>query len=227
MPPDRRPSLFRRDRVVVALESHHFISLTLMNAWMERVARPHANGVMLDYGCGGQPYRDYFKDTITRYIGADVAAAQGVKLDLLVDPGKPLRLPDQSIDTILSSQVLEHVGDFGFYLDECARLLRSGGALIMTVPMQWRHHEVPYDYWRFTRFGIISQLERRGFRVEDASPCGGVFALLGQIFLSHMAEAGRIRPRLFRVVNRLALWLDAKYADYEDTLNWMVLARKQ
>lgn len=219
--------LVRRDRMEVAPENHHYISLTFLNAWMENVARPHAHGVFLDYGCGGQPYRDFFAGSVARYIGADVVASQGVKLDLKIDPDKPLRLPDGSVDTILSTQVLEHVPDFGFYLGECWRLLRPGGALILTVPMQWRHHETPFDYWRFTRYGIVAALEQRGFRVEDASPCGGVFALIGQILLSHLAETGKIKPLLFRLVNRTALWLDGKYADFEDTLNWMCLARKR
>lgn len=194
---------------------------------MLRVGRSNVNGVTLDYGCGGQPYRDFLADRFTRYVGADVTAAQGIKLDLLIDPGKQLDLPDQSIDTILSTQVLEHVRDFGFYLDECARLLGFGGTLIMSVPMQWRHHEAPYDYWRFTKFGIVSELEGRGFRVDDISPCGGVYALIGQILLSHMAETGPIRRRLFRTVNRLALWMDARHPDLEDTLNWMILARRE
>lgn len=220
-------NLLRRDRLEVDLESHHFISLTLMNTWMDRVARAYANGVMLDYGCGGQPYRDYFKHKISQYIGADVTAAHGIALDLLIEPDKPLNLSDESVNTILSTQVLEHVRNYGLYLDECARLLCPGGILIITVPMQWRHHEVPHDYWRFTRFGIVAELERRGFRMNDVSPCGGVFALLGQILLSHMAETGRNKPHFFRIVNRVALWLDAKYADFEDTLNWMLVAQKE
>lgn len=54
-----------------------------------------------------------------------------------------------------------------------------------------------------------------------------MFALIGQILLSHLAETGKIKPLYFRLVNHIALWLDGKYADFEDTLNPMCLARKR
>ena len=102
---------------------------------------------MLDFGCGAQPYRELFSPRISRYIGADVAAAKDTTLDVEIAPGEAVPLEDASVDTILATQTLEHVFDFQFYLRECERLLRPGGVLIMTAPMQWRLHEAPYDYW--------------------------------------------------------------------------------
>ena len=84
--------------------------------WLRDVAAPATEGVLLDFGCGGQPYRDLFTPRINRYVGADVAAAAGVSLDVTFGPGEPLSLSDASIDTILSTQVLEHVADPDFYL---------------------------------------------------------------------------------------------------------------
>ena len=52
--------------------------------------------------------------------------------------------------------------------------------LILTVPMQWRLHEIPYDYWRFTRYGVSELVTRNGLNLISIKPCGGVFALLGQ-----------------------------------------------
>src|SRR5206468_4121171 len=128
------------------------------------------------------------------------------------------------IDTLLSTQTLEHVEDVHFYLNECRRLVRPDGALILTAPMQWRHHEVPYDYLRFTRYGVRHLLETHGFQVKSIVPCGGVYALLGQIFLSHRHELGRGSRRVNKWVNTLAMWLDRKFPDTEDTLNWMCIA---
>src|SRR5262245_34317396 len=113
---------------------------------MRTIALPAASGVLLDFGCGGQPYRTLFEPYVTRYLGADIAPAAGVELDITFAPGESLPLADGSIDTILSTQVLEHAGDPESYLRECRRLLSPAGRLIITVPMQWRHHEVPYDY---------------------------------------------------------------------------------
>lgn len=221
-----RENVERISGLQVDLTSHHYIVLSQLHAWMARAGVPVARGVLLDYGCGGQPYRCLFTPRIERYIGADVAAAKGISLDIQFEPGQSLPLPDESVDTILSTQTLEHVYDFDAYLRECARLLRQTGNLIISVPMQWRQHESPFDYWRFTSHGLTAKLEEHGFVVATIEPCGGVYALLGQIFLSHQAETGRLRPRLTRWINRLSLWLDRRIPDTEDTLLWMCVARK-
>ena len=194
--------------------------------WMRTVALPAASGVFLDFGCGGQPYRTLFEPRVTGYLGADIAPAAGVELDITFAPGESLPLADGSIDTILSTQVLEHTEDPESYLRECRRLLNPTGCLIITVPMQWRHHEVPHDYLRFTRFGITHLLGRNQFRVEVIQPCGGMFALVGQILVNSLAERGVLRNRLLiQLINRISLALDRRFPDYEDTLNWHCIAR--
>jgi len=219
--------LARVQAMDVADDNHHYIVLSQLYAWMHAHALPAAHGVLLDCGCGGQPYRQFFAPRITRYIGADVAAAQGVALDIEFTPECSLPLTDGSVDTVLSTQVLEHVPNADFYISECARLLKTDGVLILTAPMQWRHHEVPFDYLRFTRYGLTALLQRHGFAIDKFAQTGGVYSLLGQIFLNHLAERGVQRKRLFRLINRAALWLDRKYPDSEDTLNWMGIAVKK
>jgi len=215
----------RISSITLSPSSHHFIVLSLLHRWLAEIAVSHARGVLLDFGCGGQPYRQLFLPHISTYVGADVSQASGVTLDIRLVPGGPVPLPDRSVDTILSTQVLEHVFDFTSYLAECHRLLRRGGKLIITVPQQWRLHEVPFDYWRFTRYGLSEVLSRGGFLVETMTPCGGVFALIGQILASHLSEGRRPSKELLTTLNRLALWLDARAPDYQDTLLWMCVAR--
>jgi SAM-dependent methyltransferase len=181
----RLDGVVRTDDIHVELDNHHYIVLSQLYGWMQKEALPVAQGVLLDYGCGGQTYRKLFEPKVKRYIGAD-------------DPD--------------------------FYLQECYRVLRSGGILILTAPMQWRHHEVPYDFFRFTKYGLIEVLKRSGLEITSIASTGGVYSLLGQIFRNHLAERGIQRKHLFRCINRLALWLDRKVPDPEDTLNWMCIA---
>lgn len=206
--------------------SHHYIVLSQLHKWLVDIASPFAAGRLLDYGCGGQPYRQLFEPRLTAYVGADVVPAAGITLDVQIRPDEPLALASESFDTVLSTQTIEHVFDFQSYLADCHRLLRPGGALILTAPMQWRHHEVPFDYWRFTRHGLQRSLQTLGFELERIDACGGVYSLLGQIYLSHVMEGRPPRRRLARVINRLALWLDNRFVDQEDTLLWMCVARK-
>lgn len=34
----------------------------------------------------------------------------------------------------------------------------------MLVPLYWEEHEQPYDFFRFTRFGIQNMMEKAGFK---------------------------------------------------------------
>lgn len=206
--------------------SHHYIVLSFLTAWLEHRAVPIARGRMLDYGSGGQPYRALFEPVVEVYVTADVAAYGALVPDVLIEPNRRLPLQSGSFDTILSSQTLEHVPDPVFYLGECARLLAPGGRLILTAPMQWRHHEVPYDYLRFTRYGLARILEDQGFQVEDMASTGGAFALIGQILLNHLNERKIYRRSVIRLINRVSLWLDRRYPDGDDVINWMCIARR-
>jgi SAM-dependent methyltransferase len=218
--------LLRRCTMQLDEADHHYIVLSALHAWLAEAALPAARGTLLDYGSGGQPYRALFETKVSKYVAADVAPTPGRTLDIVLAPDRPVPLPDGSVDTVLSSQTLEHVPDPAFYLGECRRLLRPGGVLILTAPMQWRHHEAPHDYLRFTRFGLERLLAAAGFALISIAPQGGAFALLGQVLLNTLTARGIVRPGLFRLVNRAALWLDRRFPDGEDTLGWMCLARK-
>lgn len=221
------PELERMRGIEVAPDNHHYIVLSLLNRWVASVAAPAAKGVMLDLGCGGQPYKEVFSPYVASYIGADVAAAAGVTLDVVLTPGCPVPLPDATVDTILSTQVLEHVFDFHGYLADCKRLLRPDGRLIISVPMHWRHHEIPYDFWRFTRYGLTNSLEQLGFAVLDLRPCGGIYAMLAQAFLDHRNVRGKQSGVVTKWINRFALRMDARVMDTDDTLAWMCIAEKR
>lgn len=207
--------------------SHHYITLSFLYRWIEEKLPGFVRGTLLDYGCGGQPYRAFLTPHVDKYLGADVAATEGIKLDVVIRPGEPLALADASIDTVLSNQVLEHVPDPVAYLKEAQRVLRPGGGLVLSAPMQWRHHEAPFDYRRFTRYGVEEILERTGFELVSIDPTGGVFALIGQILASYLADVrGIFRPRLYRFLNWVFLGLDRRYPDADETICWLVLARK-
>jgi len=210
----------------VNVSNRHYLTLSELNSWLTDAAVPFAHGSMLDYGCGGKPYEALFRAHIDQYTAADVAVAAGTHLDLLIEPGQALPVADGTFDTVLSTQTLEHVPDPAFYIAEAARVLKPGGRLILTAPMFWRHHEAPYDFTRFTKYGIENLLGQAGFHATRLDACGGIVAGIAQAVLDGMADKGRSYPILNRVVNRTAGWLDRKYRDEELAILWMALAEK-
>ncbi len=62
--------------------------------------------------------------------------------------------PDQFAEIVLSTQVLEHVGDPVAYLREAFRMLKPGGLLMLSTHGLWLYHADPSDYWRLDWAGI-------------------------------------------------------------------------
>lgn len=123
---------------------------------------PHVWGKVLDYGCGGSPYRSLFKCDV--YVRADVGGM--TDLDHAIIPGQPLDAADGSFDCILSTQVLEHVAEPQKYLADCFRLLKEGGTLLLSTHGTFPDHSVPWDFQRWTTNGLRRDIEAAGFKVE-------------------------------------------------------------
>jgi len=117
---------------------------------------------VLDYGCGGKPYRSLLSAKFAEYVGADLS--QSDDTDLVLGGNGDIPVVDESFDCVLSSQVLEHVEDPLRYLREAHRVLRQEGHLIISTHGIWRYHPDPLDYWRWTLDGLEYELHRAGFR---------------------------------------------------------------
>ena len=88
--------------------------------------------------------------------------------------------PDASFDTVLSVQVLEHTPAPWKLVKEMGRVLRKGGALLLTAPFSFRLHEEPHDYFRFSPHGLSVLCEEAGMTVKECIPQGGLWSLVGQ-----------------------------------------------
>ena len=119
---------------------------------------------VLDAGSGRAPYRKLFGHAA--YETADFVAVKG----------KKYRKPDYVCDlatipsrtrgsTMLLTQVLEHLPEPAVVLAELHRVMKPGGTLWLTAPLFYAEHERPYDFYRYTRYGLQHLLEGAG------SPC--------------------------------------------------------
>jgi SAM-dependent methyltransferase len=127
---------------------------------------------LLDYGCADMPYRDFFPQTL-EYVGADLPGNPDATIDLNPDATVPAE--ESSFDAVISTQVLEHVGDPALYLSECFRVLKPGGRLLLSTHGVFVYHPDPVDYWRWTCAGLQKQVEAAGFEVVRFQ---GVFGLV-------------------------------------------------
>ncbi|WP_158818618.1 methyltransferase domain-containing protein [Methylocapsa sp. S129] len=105
--------------------------------------------IVLDIGAAdvNGSYREIFSDSRFHYIGADLAAGDGVSL-VLENPYK-LPIDDASIDVVLSGQMLEHWEFFWLAFAEMARVLKPGGYIFLVAPSAGPIQRCPVDCYRF------------------------------------------------------------------------------
>lgn len=151
-----------RERIQPKPGDPYYLHLSDLLLAIKEVA-PTGTGSILDYGCGGSPYRGLF-DGWT-YHRADLKGTPAVDFELQED--SRVSAPSISYDCVLSSQVLEHVPSPPDYLRECCRLLKPGGTLILSTHGLFEDHNAPADYWRWTAAGLGKLIQSGGLRLTS------------------------------------------------------------
>lgn len=154
------------------------------------------SGRLLDVGCGDRPYAPLIPGA-ARYVGIEhpgavmnvepALRASFARVRELVDAfadAQEIPFADASFDSVLCTEVLEHVADPAAVAREIRRVLRPGGRALLTVPFLAELHQVPYDFRRFTIFGIRRLLEEAGLEVERVRARGN-FPLVAGVVTSH------------------------------------------
>lgn len=207
------------------------ISRRLLRRALQKRAS-YARGTVLDVGCGAKPYRDLFP-CVEKYIGLDLPGTPGVDIE---GTALDLPLPDASVDTVLSTQVLEHVPEPARLFQEAARVLRPQGVLVLTTPQTWGLHLEPHDYYRFTKYGLRHLAESSGLEVIEAGPICGAWATWAQrladtVIYTYCAGRGKWLTTplscCLAPVLMAGYGLDVIFGKRGDTLDNILVARKR
>ncbi|MDH3216060.1 MAG: class I SAM-dependent methyltransferase [Candidatus Krumholzibacteria bacterium] len=170
----------------------------------ESALREHATGLLLDLGCGKVPlfgvYRQYVSDNIC--VDWENSVHHNEWLDLEHDLNVGIPFADDHFDTILSTDVLEHVHNPHSLWREMARVLKPSGKVIVGVPFLYAIHEEPHDYFRYTEYALRHLCETSGLRVIALEPYGG----LADTILTMIARAAATKP-LAGLAARAVMWI--------------------
>jgi 2-polyprenyl-3-methyl-5-hydroxy-6-metoxy-1,4-benzoquinol methylase len=153
---------------------------------------------VLDVGCAEGHFTAALAQAGREAVGIDVAReplrrarARWPELDLRLAPSEGTwPLADVSFDAVWAGEVIEHVADTAGWLSEVRRVLRSGGALVLSTPAHDRlarlalglsarafaaHFEPRADHLRFYTRGALGELlEEFGFEDVEIRGVGGV-----------------------------------------------------
>jgi SAM-dependent methyltransferase len=199
-----------------------------------RALSTYGRGRLLDVGCGERPYA-MLPSAVAEWVGFDDPSNAGADVH-----GRAESLPfdDGAFDTVLCTQVIEHVPEPRAVLVECARVLRPGGALIVSAPQYWELHEAPHDYYRFTPIGLAHLIEGCGLTVLESLREGTGVAVGAQalnLAIQHWGERNAVgrsvivraaKVPLYALNNLGAVVAGAIIASDHDALNLMMVARK-
>jgi SAM-dependent methyltransferase len=131
-------------------------------AMLLRGLAPEVKGKIFDYGSGGAPYASLFSNC-AGYVAADIEP--GPKVERVLRSDGLTNEADASYDFVLSTQVLEHVRRPRLYLEECLRILRPGGRILLTTHGMVVEHGCPHDYYRWTARGLEELFLEAGFQI--------------------------------------------------------------
>ncbi|MBL7848891.1 MAG: methyltransferase domain-containing protein [Cyclobacteriaceae bacterium] len=214
---------------------HYYFLIRDIKEAIEKYAR----GSFLDLGCGNKPYESLYNPKTERQTGCDVQQSDGNRVDVIC-PATELKFESNQFDSILCTQVLEHVYDHHTMMKEIFRVLKPGGHILLTVPFVWELHEEPYDFFRFTPHSLRELFTEAGLAIDYIKPNGGKWAAIYQLrnnalydsfrrnksLLSKLKKMLFIDLRLTQLRNHYAIWLDKTYPSEVLTLNYIVVAHK-
>lgn len=118
----------------------------------ERAIRDFADGDLIDLGCGNAPLAGIYRDKVERYTWLDWPNSphREYEVDIHADLNTVLPIEDESYETVILSDVIEHISNPELLFSECTRILKPGGHLLVGVPFLYPLHEEPFDYHRYT-----------------------------------------------------------------------------
>lgn len=113
------------------------------------------------------------------------------RVHVVAADGRRLPLPDETIDVVLSIQVLEHVFDPLAMLKELTRVVKHDGAIVVLAPQTANLHMIPHHYQNFTRFWFEQAANECGLRIVERHALGGAWSsIASRLVMQYPAALG-------------------------------------
>lgn len=173
----------------------------------DRAIPAYARGRLIDLGCGKAPLYLKYRDHVDSATCVDWGNTphRNEHLDRECDLTQPLPFDDGSFDTIVLSDVLEHLPQPELLWAEMHRILATDGCVLMNVPYFYPLHEIPYDFYRYSGFALRRFAEQQGFEVLQLGALGGSPEILADIVAKHLQFVPVVGPTIATLLQKATL----------------------
>jgi SAM-dependent methyltransferase len=179
-----------------------------------QAAQDYGKGRALDIGAGPLYLADELRRFFEPYITLDIEI-RSPRVNLLGD-AQSLPFSDKTFDTVISTDVLEHVQRPGQMFREIARVLAPSGVLILVTPFYFWAHEEPHDFFRVSKYGLLHLCRENSLDVLRIEPTCGIIASMGSLGTVALARLLHRFPPLLMLMlglncalqRSVLLWLD-------------------
>ena len=156
----------------------------------------YATGRLLDLGCGSAPLFGVYGPLVSETICVDWPESPHLMnyVDLEHNLNLPLPFCDSSFDTVLLSDVLEHIYRPQELIGEIARVTNESGRVLINVPFLYWLHEEPHDFYRYTEFALRRLLSEAGLEVVEFEVVGGAPEVLCDILGKSLTKVPWMGP---------------------------------
>lgn len=191
-------NIFTHLKKIVRVQQYHpgALGMFVLPNWIIRKSIRDAlfenknflSGLVLDFGAGTRPYESFIP--AEKYVGLDTYISgnrQARASDVIYD-GENIPFKNNAFDAVLMSEVLEHIFEPKKVLSEIHRVLNIDGYLVITCPFMWPVHEAPYDYSRYTTYGLEYILNELGFEVVKVQRLGTPAQTISQLMLNFLSN---------------------------------------
>ena len=190
-----------------------------------RYSSKYIKGKALDLGAGHAKYKSIISNFCDEYIALDIFPGKNIDVvhDILNTP-----FEDNSFDTIICTQVLEHIKEPWLVVEEIRRLLKPNGICILTAPFLQPYHQDPEDFFRYTKQGLASLFEK--FEIIENGSYGKTFVTIAEfikfIYFDPYKKSSKIRAKALRGIQKITGLLDGFGKSNKIYSNSYVIAKK-
>lgn len=163
------------------------------------------DGKVIDVGGKKNNKRGRFRPPFDK-----VEAWEYLNIDPSTEPdyccsAEKIPVPDCRYNWVILCEVLEHLSDPYTVIDECIRILKPGGKIVITTPFLIGIHADPYDFQRWTPAKYKRELEeKRGMRIELCKEMGSIWAVYWDCIYLAGSPGG---PETYKKYSRVFLYL--------------------